>query len=115
MEIRWEILYVILGGGLLTWLTRVSPLVMLKHFHLPSWAQRFLSYVPISVMSALLTQEVLLPDGKLQLNPFENHGIIGIIPALLVAYWTKSLIGTVVTGVVCMMLLNWGPGPYMGH
>jgi branched-subunit amino acid transport protein len=48
---------------------------------------------------------VALPGGQIALPP-QNLEILAIIPAILVAVRTRSLIGTVVAGVVSMAVLR---------
>jgi len=102
MEIRWEILAIILGACAVTALPRVLPLVLLRRARLPDWAWRGLYYVPVSVMAALIGQEVLAPDGTLQ--PLRhNLELIAAAPAFVVALLTRSLLATVLAGVLAMM------------
>lgn len=105
MTIRPEILYLILGSAVVTVIPRVLPLALLSRFNLPQWFVRWLSYVPIAVLAALLAQSVLFTGGALNISS-RNHALLAIIPTLLVAVRTRSLIGTVVTGVAAMALLR---------
>jgi len=105
MEVRAWVLAAIVGSGLVTVIPRVIPLALLSRTTLPGWAIRWLGYVPIAVLAALLAQSVARPDGHLALPP-DNLALLAAIPALLVAARTRSLLGTVVTGVVAMALLR---------
>lgn len=66
MEVRWSIFLIILGSALVTFIPRVLPIAILSRVELPEWAMRWLSYVPIAVMAALVGQELLMPNGKLE-------------------------------------------------
>lgn len=105
MEVRSWVLATIVGSCLVTVVPRVLPLALLSRVALPGWAIRWLSYVPIAVLAALLAQSVARPDGQLSLSP-HNLDLLAAVPALLVAARTRSLLGTVVTGVVAMALLR---------
>ncbi|AFH66172.1 AzlD domain-containing protein [Paenibacillus caseinilyticus] len=105
MDIRLDILWIILGTSLVTLLPRVIPLVVLSRFELPPGVLRFLNQVPIAVMSALLAQEIFLESGRV-VPLMENIKLLAALPTFLVAMLTKSLLGTVVTGVVTMALLQ---------
>lgn len=109
MEVRGSVLLVIALSALVTAIPRVAPLALLSRVALPSWATRWLEYVPIAVLAALLAQEITIADGRLALPP-ENLGLIAAAPALLVAVVTRSLIATVASGVVAMALLRWLAG-----
>ncbi len=106
MEVRAPVVWIIVGAGLVTVVPRVMPLVLLSRVSLPERVVRWLGYVPIAVLAALLAQAVALPDGHLALPP-RNLAVLAVIPALLVAVRTRSLIGTVVSGVAAMTLLRW--------
>jgi branched-subunit amino acid transport protein len=106
MEIRWSILLLILGSGLVTFIPRVLPLAVLSRIQLPDWGMRWLSHVPIAVMAALVGQEILMPQGELA--PLtHNPELIAALPAFAVAIFTRSLLGTVVAGILSMMLLRF--------
>src|SRR5690242_17943867 len=105
MEVRTEVLLAIIGAAVVTIIPRVVPLVLLSRMTMPDGLVHWLGYVPIAVLAALLAQEVALDNGAITLPP-QNLSILAIIPALLVAARTRSLIGTVVTGVVAMALLR---------
>lgn len=78
--------------------------MVLSRVRLPDWGLRWLNHIPIAVMSALLAQELLISDDTFSPQP---EGMIAAIPAFLVAYFTRSLLTTVVTGIVAMMLLRY--------
>jgi len=106
MEVRWDIFLIILGSALVTFLPRVLPLMVLSRMELPEWGIRWLNYVPISVMAALVGQELLLHDGQL-VSLFTNVELMAALPTFLVAILTRSLLGTVVAGMVSIMILRF--------
>ncbi len=105
MEVRAWVLAAILGSALVTVVPRVLPLAVLSRVALPAWLVRWLGYVPIAVLAALLAQSVARPDGHLALPP-DNLALPAALPTLLVAARTRSLLGTVLTGIVAMALLR---------
>jgi branched-subunit amino acid transport protein len=106
MEVRWTILIIIIGCGLVTFIPRVLPLMLLSQLELPKWAVRWLKNVPVAVMAALLAQDLLLSENQLSLaaNIFK---LLAAIPAFTIAILTKSLLGTVVVGIIFMMILRF--------
>ena len=106
MEIRWTILLIILGCALVTFIPRVLPLMVLSQMELPKWVIRWLKNVPVAVMAALLAQELLLSDNQFSLSA-NFLKILAAIPAFVVAFLTKSLLGTVMAGLVFMMVLRF--------
>lgn len=106
MEIRAEILWIILGTSIVTFIPRVLPLVVLSRMDLPEWGLRWLNYVPISVMAALVGQELLVSDGQF-VSFGDNLELWAAVPAFLVAIFTRSLLGTVVVGIAALMGLRY--------
>lgn len=105
MDVRASVVWIIVGTGAVTVIPRVAPLVLLSRITLPGWVIRWLGYVPIAVLAALLAQTVALSNGHLALPP-RNLGMLAAIPTLLVAVYTRSMIGTVLCGVVTMAMLR---------
>jgi branched-subunit amino acid transport protein len=105
VEVRWTILIIIIGCGLVTFIPRVLPLMILSQMELPKWLIRWLKNVPVAVMAALLAQELLLSNNQFSIT--ENIlKILAAIPAFAIAILTKSLLGTVMVGVIFMMFLR---------
>ena len=106
MEVRWDVFLIILGSALVTFLPRVVPLMVLSRMELPEWGIRWLNYVPISVMAALVGQELFVHDGQLA-SLWTNVELLAAIPTVLVAIKTRSLLGTVVAGMISIMILRY--------
>jgi branched-subunit amino acid transport protein len=107
MDIRPEILALILACAAVTAVPRVLPLVLLSRIALPPWLLAWLAYVPVAVLAALLAIEVLIVDGSpaLLMSSNVNSALLAIVPALAVAALTRSLIGTVLAGVAVYRML----------
>ncbi|GIO04003.1 branched-chain amino acid ABC transporter [Brevibacillus reuszeri] len=106
MEVRWDVFLIIVGSALVTFLPRVVPLMVLSRMELPEWGIRWLNYVPISVMAALVGQELFVNDGQLT-SLWTNVELLAAIPTVLVAIKTRSLLGTVVAGMISIMILRY--------
>ena len=107
MALRPQILWLILGTALVTVLPRVLPMILVKRVRLPGWLVAWLGYVPVAVMAALLTQQVLLPGGDGISLPPENWRLVAILPVLVVTYLTRNVVAAVIVGVLAMTLLLW--------
>lgn len=105
MEVRWDVLLIILGAALVTFIPRVVPLMILSRFELPEWGKRWLNYVPISVMAALIGQEILMNDGKIS-SLTNNVELVAAIPTFWIAIKTRSLLGTVLAGIISIIILS---------
>ncbi|MDQ0257989.1 branched-subunit amino acid transport protein [Evansella vedderi] len=87
------IIWMIIGMGIVTYIPRVLPLVMLQTENWPDWSKKMLSRVPYAVLGALIFPGVL--------NVHENiyFGLIGGIIAIILAYFSLPLI-VVVAGTI---------------
>lgn len=105
MEIRAEFLWILLGTSLVTLIPRVLPLVVLSRMQLPHWALRYLSHIPVAVMAALLAQDLFTANGE-PVPILSNLKLLALVPTLLVAVKTRSLLGTVIAGILSMMAIQ---------
>ncbi|REE69656.1 branched-subunit amino acid transport protein [Paenibacillus taihuensis] len=106
MEVRWDILLIIIGSCIVTFIPRVLPLIVLSRLQLPDWGMRWLNYVPIAVMAALVGQELFMKDGAI--SPLRNNlELIASLPTFLTAIIARSLLGTVVVGIISIMVLRF--------
>ena len=86
-------------------LTRYVPLAWLTGVALPGWAEDFLSLVPGAVLAASLAQALLIQDEGLALS-LRNPHLLAAIPASLVAWRTRSMIWTMLTGIAAFGVLT---------
>ncbi|MFJ5624121.1 AzlD domain-containing protein [Peribacillus loiseleuriae] len=106
MEINWYIMSVIIGSAIVTFIPRVLPLVVLSKLEIPEWGINWLKHIPVAVMSALLASDLLLLDNKVSIQ--ENTlNLMSAIPTLLVAIYTRSLLGTVLVGIATLMTIRF--------
>ena len=104
MEVSSYVLLIIIGSGIVTLLPRVLPLIFLNNIKLKEDVVNWLNYIPVAVLAALLAQELLLSNG--QISILNNEKLLAALPTFLVAILTKSLLGTVVVGVVSMLVIK---------
>jgi len=96
----------IVGMGLVTYLPRLLPMLLLSGRHLAPWISRWLGFVPATVLSALLAPGLLCPEGKLDLAP-DNLYLMAAVPTFLVAWRFKSFFGTVAAGMGLVALARY--------
>jgi|Deesub1362B_J571_1020462.scaffolds.fasta_scaffold00071_106 branched-subunit amino acid transport protein len=94
----------ILCMALVTYLPRALPLMILKGSMKNEILVKWLSFIPSAILSSLLISSILIKDSEVFLAG--NIQIIAIIPTILVALRTKSLILTVLAGVFSYFILS---------
>ncbi|WP_288531948.1 AzlD domain-containing protein [uncultured Secundilactobacillus sp.] len=105
MALDSYVLGVILVSGLVTWLSRIFPFVLLKHFSLPSVVINFLSFVPISIMTALWINSLFIQHlGHFPAVDWPNFLASG--PTILSAMISKNLMVIVVVGVISLAVIK---------
>ncbi|WP_110927959.1 AzlD domain-containing protein [Bacillus massiliglaciei] len=106
MEVSLYVLSVIAGTAIVTVIPRVLPLVLLSQLQIPEWGINWLKHVPVAVLAALLAQELVIEDSKINVSTHSLE-LLAAVPALLVALYTRSLLGTVLAGVGSLFLLRF--------
>jgi len=102
---RNEVLYIILGMALVTYFTRIGALALFRFTGVPTWLNRWLKYVPVSILTALIVPSLLLPKGYLDIS-LTNHYLIAGIVAAFVAYKSRNIIATLGIGMSIMLVLK---------
>lgn len=91
--------------GLVTWLSRVVPFVLLKKFHLPNAVVEYLSFVPVVIMSALWFENLFVQHlGSLPTVNVEN--LLASIPTVMAAVISKSLMVVVIVGIISLAVVR---------
>lgn len=93
------------GCAVVTWIPRVLPFILTKAITLPPTFEKFLSYLPMTILTALLLQSLLnFQTGHFPTVRFPE--IFACIPALIVGIRTNDLMKIVLTGVLGIALLR---------
>lgn len=109
MEATLGLWLTVLMAGLVTFLIRLSFIAVHGRVTMPDWFNRALTFVPVTVLSAILVPELVMTDGAVNLSPLNARLVAGIV-AVLVAWRTKNVMVTIVVG----MLLLWGMQYFWG-
>ncbi|WP_274309390.1 AzlD domain-containing protein [Solibacillus daqui] len=94
----------IAGCALVTWIPRILPFVLVKNMKMPDIVLRWLAYIPVCILSALVIEGFFHKQQSFVTIDWLNVG--AFIPTLVVALITKSLSKTVVAGVVTMAVMR---------
>jgi branched-subunit amino acid transport protein len=91
--------------GLLTFAIRLSFIVFMGRIQLSLRLQKALRFVPAAVLSALIAPALFFPKASLDLSLTNNHLLAGLV-AILVAWFTKNVLLTIVAGMACLLILQ---------
>lgn len=106
MAITLTELWAILGCGAVTLLSRALPFAFVKQMRMPSWLLDFLTFVPITIMTAL-TCESLFIGHTGHLATLNVANFLAAIPATIAGVLTKSLLMVVVVGIMAMAIIRY--------
>ena len=96
---------VILFAGLLTFGARFSFILLLDRIKVPAWFRRGLRFVPPAVLSALILPELVTRNATMDIS-FRNPQLYAGTLAVLVAWRTKNVLLTIITGMVALLILQ---------
>ncbi len=103
MSTIWAVMVIL---GILTYLLRLSFILLQGHWHLPGAFQRGLRFVPVSVLTAIFIPELLLQEGKIAFA-MDNPRLIAGFAAILIAWRTRSPVWTIAAGMGMFWVLTW--------
>ncbi len=104
MTLDMNLFWIIIGAAIVTWIPRITPFIFVRKVALPDVVMRFLKYVPISILSALVFSNLFVQTE--QGVGVDWSIFFALIPTVLIAIWTKSLSLTVIIGVISMGLIR---------
>ena len=81
------------------------PFILAKYKGLPAIVERFLKFLPVSIIFSLILSSVV--TGKIGSFPqIKWLDFLAVFPTALVAFHYRNLVGTVIFGVVLIAVLR---------
>jgi branched-subunit amino acid transport protein len=96
---------ILLAIGAITFLTRLSFILLFSRMEVPPFWQRALRFVPPAVLSAILFPELVMREGVIDLSAGNERLLAGILAAL-VAWRTRNVLLTLAVGLVTLWVLQ---------
>jgi len=94
--------FLIFGGmALATYFTRYAMIAILGR-ELPALLRRWLGYVPVAVLAALVAPAALAPGGRLEVGAHAWAVLAGAV----IAWRTRNVLCTILGGMVVFWLLK---------
>jgi len=84
---------------------RYPVLALVGRYELPGAVKRALRFVPVAVLSALSAPMVLLQDSEWHIS-FTNAELVASIVAILIAWKSRNLLLTIVTGMIVFTVMR---------
>ncbi len=96
----------ILGMGVVTFIPRLLPVLLLSSKKLPPLVIAWLRFIPVAVLAAMLLPTLVINDAQLDFSS-SNIYFWAAIPTFLVAWKTRSLFGSVITGMAVVAIARY--------
>lgn len=96
-----EILFMIIGMGIVTYIPRMLPFVLLKGIDLPPFLQGVLRNVPYATLGALIFPGILF------MNEHILCGVVGGVIAVIVAYLGANIIVVVLSAIAFLTAFSY--------
>ena len=93
-------------AGVITYLMRLSLILLFGHFEVQEWLPRLLRFVPPAVLTAIIFPELLMPQGSLWLN-VDNLRLLAGVVAIVVAWKTRNAVITILVGMGVLWILQF--------
>lgn len=96
----------IIGMAVTNTIIRLLPIAAISRVDLPEPVYRWLGYIPVTVMAAIVATQVLRPQGQWMLSP-DNPYLLASVPTAVVYYFTRSFFGAIVAGIASFLALGY--------
>jgi branched-subunit amino acid transport protein len=91
--------------AVLNFAVRFPPIAIFSRVEMPRPVLRWLSFVPISLMGALVASEVLRPGGA-WVNPISSPSLYAAVVTGLVFRASRSFLGATIAGMASFVLIQ---------
>ncbi len=102
-----NILYLITGMALVTFIIRYSMFAVAGHIEFPPWLINALRYVPPAILTALIVPAIPMPTGDKFSFSYTNAYLVGALVALSVGWFSKNLLLTILLGMAAFWGWQW--------
>ena len=94
----------IIIAGIINYLSRLGSVLLIKPERLNENTKKILSYVPSAVFPAIIFPAVFLNESN-TIVKFNDPKIIGFIVSIIIGYLSKSIITTIIIGLLSYWLV----------
>ena len=95
--------FVMILTGLINFMFRISMFSGIRNIHLPLSLNRYVVYVPTSVLSAIIASSLISFDGQQVL--YDAEKLVAASIAVVFALVTKSVSATLLAGLITIWIM----------
>lgn len=102
-EYIWKVIILM---SIVTYLLRALPMMVLSHYTLPVWFEKWLTFVPTAIFGALVLPDIFILNGHISIAP-NNFALWTTVLITPFALKTKSLGYTIAAGTIVFAILQY--------
>lgn len=106
MTTTLHMLTIIILCGIVTWLTRIIPFLLISKIQLSEKVVKWLSFIPITLFTALVIDGVIEQQEGMMGYSLNIPFIITMISTIIIAFISRSLTITIISGILIMAILR---------
>jgi branched-subunit amino acid transport protein len=100
-------LTIIVLCGVVTWLTRIIPFILITKIKLSERVIKWLSFIPITLFTALIIDGLIEQQEGVMGYTINVPFLITMLPTIVIAVISRSLTITILSGIIIMAVLRW--------
>jgi len=100
---NFDLALMAMGMWFVTFVPRWLPIFLLSNRKLPKWLTQGLDMIPVALLSAIVFPTLFISGNNMD---FSRTELLAAAPTLVIAYTSRSLLGTILGG----MLFYWMAG-----
>ncbi|MFC0234356.1 AzlD domain-containing protein [Vagococcus entomophilus] len=101
----FSLFFLIISLFLVSYVSRLLPMLYFSKKEIPKWFSGWMKYVPVSLFSSLAFKDVFITHDHLDL--LWNVKILAMLLVIFIAYKTKSMALSVLSGLFAIFLLTF--------
>lgn len=102
-----HMLTIIVLCGVVTWLTRIIPFILITKIKLSERVIKWLSFIPITLFTALIIDGLIEQQEGVMGYTINVPFLITMLPTIVIAVISRSLTITILSGIIIMAMLRW--------
>lgn len=102
-----HVLTIIVLCGVVKWLTRIIPFILITKIKLSERVIKWLSFIPITLFTALIIDGLIEQQEGVMGYSINVPFLITMLPTIIIAVISRSLTITILSGIIIMAVLRW--------
>ncbi len=102
----WTRVLIVVGMGLVTYLSRLAPQLLMPGRSFPEAADHYLRYLSYALVVSVISVNLFLSDGRFEADAAPRRSF-ALVAAMIAALVTKSSLIGMLVGTASVLVLSW--------